>query len=90
MARPRRRIPLMAYLNSLLAAVGRDCVGALQFLPKGRTPSVAGTVAGRVASERDIARLIRELGQKPLGIDKDEAFRISIAGGAGRYRRFRK
>lgn len=65
---------------SLLAAVGRDCVGALQFLPKGRTPSVAGTVAGRAASERDIARLIRELGQKPLGIDKDDTFRISIAG----------
>jgi hypothetical protein len=30
---------------SLLAAVGRDCVGALQFLPEGEDPGRAGGIA---------------------------------------------
>lgn len=65
---------------SLLAAVGRDCVGALQFLPEGSTPAPAGTVDGRPATDAEIAQKLRELGQKPLGVDEDDAFRISIAG----------
>jgi len=65
---------------SLLAAVGRDCVGALQFLPEETIPAAAGRVEGRPVTNAEIAQIIRELDQKPLGVDEDDAFRISIAG----------
>lgn len=65
---------------SLLAAIGRDCVGALQFLPEGEEPGPAGSLNGRVIEATDIARKIRDLTAKPLGVDEDEEFRISLAG----------
>lgn len=65
---------------SLLVKVGRDCVGALQFLPEGQDPDPAGMVEGRVASEDYIAKKIHDLKITPLGVDEDEEFRISIAG----------
>lgn len=65
---------------SLLAKVGRDCVGALQFLPEGGEPGQAGVVDGRALSDDEIAKKIRDLAKAPLGVDEDEEFRISIAG----------
>jgi serine/threonine-protein kinase HipA len=65
---------------SLLAKVGRDCVGALQFLPDGIAPGPAGIVEGRPASEDYIAAKIGDLASTPLGVDEDEEFRLSIAG----------
>lgn len=65
---------------SLLAKVGRDCVGALQFLPEGQEPGLAGVVKGRVQSSDEVAKKIRDLAATPLGVDEDEEFRISIAG----------
>lgn len=65
---------------SLLAVLGHDCVGALQFLPDGIDPGPAGAVEGYPISEDDIADLIRNLVNAPLGLGKDEDFRISIAG----------
>lgn len=64
----------------LLAKIGRDCVGALQFLPEGVEPGPAGTVAGRPVGADYIARRIGDLAATPLGIDEDEEFRISLAG----------
>lgn len=65
---------------SLLAAVGRDCVGALQFLPEGEAPGPAGKVAGHPISDTDISALLRSLANIPLGVGEDDDFRISIAG----------
>ncbi len=66
---------------SLLSVAGRDCVGALQFLPEGGTPGPAGEVRGDVLTEAEIAGMIRRLRVAPLGMDReDEDFRISIAG----------
>lgn len=65
---------------SLLAAVGRDCVGALQFLPEGVAPAAAGQVQGRPVTDEVIRRRIRDLGRNPLGVDAEDDFRISIAG----------
>lgn len=65
---------------SLLAKVGRDCVGALQFLPDGVEPGPAGTVEGRPVGADYIARKIGDLSATPLGVDEDEEFRISLAG----------
>jgi serine/threonine-protein kinase HipA len=65
---------------SLLSKIGRDCVGALQFLPDGVTPEPAGSVKGRLIDDDYIARKIGDLNAKPLGVDEDEEFRISLAG----------
>ena len=66
--------------HSLLATVGRDCVGALQFLPDDVEPSPAGLVRGAPVDDAAIARMLGELGDAPLGLRPEEAFRISIAG----------
>ena len=65
---------------SLLSAIGRDCVGALQFLPEGTDSGVAGAVAGDAIDDEGIAELVGGLRQAPLGMRPDRAFRISIAG----------
>lgn len=66
---------------SLLEAVGRDCVGALQFIPDGDDPGTAGTkIEGEVIDEERIERLLRHLEQAPLGLSRDDDFRISLAG----------
>lgn len=65
---------------SLLAAVGRDCVGAMQFLPEGEGPGVAGSVSGRAISDKSIAAMLKDLNRTPLGVDESEDFRISLAG----------
>lgn len=65
---------------SLLSAVGRDCVGALQFLPDGSAPDAIGAISGREVSEEEIAKMLDGLAAHPLGITDDEEFRISLAG----------
>jgi serine/threonine-protein kinase HipA len=65
---------------NLLAAIGRDCVGALQFLPEGREPAPAGTIDARRISDAEIADILAGLDRSPLGIGEDQDFRISIAG----------
>jgi serine/threonine-protein kinase HipA len=65
---------------SLLAAIGRDCVGALQFLPDGEDPGKAGTVDAKPASDKDIGDILSNLASAPLGIGADKEFRISITG----------
>jgi serine/threonine-protein kinase HipA len=65
---------------SLLAAVGRDCVGALQFLPDGSEPGPAGAVEGKAVTDAEIAEIIGNLASVPLGLGDDQDFRISIAG----------
>jgi serine/threonine-protein kinase HipA len=65
---------------SLLAAVGRDCVGALQFLPDGVDPGPAGGIEGRPLEDKEIAGILGDLKRTPLGVDESEEFRISLAG----------
>ena len=65
---------------NLLAAIGHDCVGALQFLPMGSQPAAAGAVDAVPIKEREIAHILDNLATAPLGITEDESFRISIAG----------
>lgn len=65
---------------SLLAVLGHDCVGALQFLPDGTDPGTAGTIDGKPVSEDEIADIINNLAAAPLGLGEDDDFRISIAG----------
>ena len=65
---------------SLLAAIGRDCVGALQFLPEGKDPGKAGEIDARQIGDAEIADILVNLAIAPLGIGDDAQFRISIAG----------
>ncbi|MGB8129689.1 MAG: HipA N-terminal domain-containing protein, partial [Candidatus Angelobacter sp.] len=65
---------------SLLSAIGRDCVGALQFLPEGTEPGPVGQIEGRALSDEEIAAILGNLNRTPLGVTEDEEFRISIAG----------
>lgn len=65
---------------SLLSAIGRDCIGALQFLPDGTEPGPVGTVAGDPIDDRGIAERLASLEHAPLGLIEDEDFRISLAG----------
>lgn len=65
---------------SLLCAVGRDCVGALQFLPEGQEPQPLDTLTGEALSPDEAAAHIGSLSTAPLGLGDDEDFRISVAG----------
>eukprot|EP01042_Synura_sphagnicola_P033478 gene33478-42992_t len=65
---------------SLLYAIGGDCVGALQFLPDGTPPAPAGAFEGHPVSDDDITAIVANLARNPLGLERDDDFRISIAG----------
>lgn len=65
---------------SLLSAIGRDCVGALQFLPAGTAPGKTGAIDARPISDGEIAALLGNLARDPLGVREDGEFRISLAG----------
>ncbi len=67
----------------LLAAIGRDCVGALQLLPEGQTPTGIDRVEGVVVDEEDIERHLLEVvtpDRFSSARDPDDDFRISLAG----------
>jgi len=66
---------------SLLAQIGRDCVGALQFIPDDDdTAYDTSGIKGEVIGEEEIEKLLKNLGRAPLGLDLDREFRISVAG----------
>ncbi len=65
---------------SMLSAVGRDCVGAMQFLPEGEEPGPAGSIDGRTVNDDGISKILANLGTTPLGVGENREFRISLAG----------
>jgi serine/threonine-protein kinase HipA len=66
--------------HSLLAAIGRDCVGALQFVPEGDDPGAPFEIISDPVDAAAIEGLLKALPQNPLGVDRTQAFRISVAG----------
>lgn len=66
--------------HDLLSAIGRDCVGALQFLPHDTEPGNPFEIEGTPQSEAEIAKTLRNLTFSPLGIEEGAPFRISLAG----------
>ncbi|WP_404932849.1 type II toxin-antitoxin system HipA family toxin [Piscinibacter sp. HJYY11] len=68
---------------SLLEAIGRDCVGAVQLLPEGHAPTGWDRIDSERLSEAQVAALLRGVpSEAVLGQagDDDESFRISLAG----------
>jgi serine/threonine-protein kinase HipA len=64
----------------LLAGIGGDCVGALQIhSPDKLAPDVRRVEADELTDE-EIADTLRNYRDRPLGIERDGDFRISIAG----------
>jgi serine/threonine-protein kinase HipA len=66
----------------LLAAIGRDCVGAVQLLPEDEAPPQMKEIRAERLDEEGVARVIRGAlsdGQG-FGTDDGDAFRLSIAG----------
>lgn len=65
----------------LLAAIGRDCVGALRFVAEGIDPGNPAKMTHRPVTDDEIAKRLAALAHSPLGIDTNaDDFRISIAG----------
>ncbi|NOR40911.1 MAG: type II toxin-antitoxin system HipA family toxin [Gammaproteobacteria bacterium] len=70
-----------AGIFDLLAVIGRDCVGALRFVPEGLDPGDPTKMEYRPVTDDEIAARIASLGTTPLGVYAgDDDFRISIAG----------
>src|SRR5690606_25096752 len=65
---------------SLLEQVGRDCVGAMQFLPEGIEENVAIPIECEPLDDEKIEAILNNLENAPLGIDPEQEFRISVAG----------
>ena len=64
----------------LLEVIGKDCVGALSFLPDGMDPDESFELKADRLTEQEIALKLKGLSSSnPLGMDRDD-FRISIAG----------
>ncbi len=65
----------------LLSVIGRDCVGALQFVTEDTDENTDTTlIEGEPINEAQIEHLLGSLAQAPLGLNRDEDFRISVAG----------
>lgn len=66
----------------LLQALGRDCVGAVQLLPKEQEPVGFDRLDYHALKEQDVEQLLLRVPTLPvLGVsDEDADFRISIAG----------
>jgi serine/threonine-protein kinase HipA len=66
----------------LLAAIGRDCVGAIQLLPEDETPSDVFRIQATARTDTEIEQALRRTVSAPSTgqLDSDEDFRISIAG----------
>jgi serine/threonine-protein kinase HipA len=65
---------------SLLEQIGRDCVGAMQFLPDGTVVDAFQPIEGEPVSDEEIEAILANLSLAPLGIDTEQEFRISVAG----------
>lgn len=67
---------------SLLAQIGRDCVGALQFFPEDIDINFSNlnAIEGEEIGEEEIEKILNNLARVPLGLDRDHDFRISVAG----------
>lgn len=66
---------------NMLAKIGRDCVGALQFIHGDEeAPDSIGRIEGEKVDPVTIEKILNGLSHAPLGLTRDDPFRISVAG----------
>jgi len=65
-----------------LAAIGRECVGAIQLLPEGETPEGFDRIEGEVLDEKGVEQALNAAisGSPLMAMNEEDEFRISIAG----------
>jgi serine/threonine-protein kinase HipA len=67
----------------MLTAIGHDCVGALQFIGTADDDDIgadSGAINGEAVDDAAIEKLLKGLALAPLGLDRDDTFRLSVAG----------
>jgi serine/threonine-protein kinase HipA len=64
----------------LLAAIGRDCVGAVQILPADETPADTRKIEAKPLSEAQLAAELGAVTSSAAPLRDEHEFRISIAG----------
>lgn len=82
-SRLARRFGVSSSARQLLAEIGRDCVGAVQILPDDDAPVATTVLAADPMTTADVARVLRGVtSSTALGLvhDRDDDFRISVAG----------
>ncbi|ROZ64955.1 HipA domain-containing protein [Ramlibacter sp. WS9] len=77
--RRRFRSP-SASAADLLAAIGRDCVGAVQLLPAGSPPPKIDRIESQPLTEAKVESILRNVTADDRADDDGEDLRISIAG----------
>lgn len=67
---------------SILKEIGRDCVGAIRFTTGEESKALVRNFDRKPITNSEIAEMIRDLENTPLGVDirENEEFRISVAG----------
>ncbi|RWM35749.1 type II toxin-antitoxin system HipA family toxin [Mesorhizobium sp.] len=65
---------------SMLASIGHDCIGALQFIAGDEEVPSDAVISGEAVDDEAIEKMLNNLAQAPLGLDRDDDFRISVAG----------
>lgn len=75
---------------SLLSQIGRDCIGALQFLPDGQEPQPMSKLTGEPVDAAQNGAILSDLDLAPLGIRRENDFRISVAGAQDKTALLRK
>jgi serine/threonine-protein kinase HipA len=82
-SRIARRFGVRSSARSLLAEIGRDCVGAVQILPDDVTPMATNALSIEPLTTADVARVLRGVtSSTAMGLvnARDDNFRISVAG----------
>jgi serine/threonine-protein kinase HipA len=64
----------------LLAAIGRDCVGAVQLLPAGSAPPQVDSIDSKPLKDGQIETLLRNVTSEDTTQDTGDELRVSIAG----------
>ena len=64
----------------LLAALGRDCVGAVQLLGEDDVPTGLDRIDGTPLSDDDVARVLDQASGVAVAAGDDDDFRLSLAG----------
>ena len=65
---------------TVLKAIGRDCIGAIQLYPDGVTPPNPKTISTKKLTDHDIEEILKNNENRPLGMTENDDFRLSLAG----------
>ncbi len=65
---------------TVLKAIGRDCIGAIQLLPNDVPSPNPETVSTKPLSDHDIEEIFKNNDSRPLGMTENDDFRLSLAG----------